>query len=409
MSNQINVTDFNVLNSQDNEIGLSNYSNSLQLEILDAIETEIENYMGLFNFNKIQYTIMEIANNIKITLPNSITNLKGTNIQIPDVLLSYNGINLKSNIGSNTFDVIGYSTLMTKNNSVYPTQTNFVNQQVANEISSILSDRINISNYENMNLYTAAIALSQYESNLKSAIIDAIINSIFPFDFKNISCSANTLQNELSITLPNYISVQNNVLAQIAGVELSFNGILISSFISCSNTFIIDGFKTTTIAQTNANDNRNQEVVQILDSNAFVGNSILIGAYNNMFSYTAQEAFNNYQTSLEDAIAISIVDTVDSAFCFQGICYTYSEIASYIKVILPQTITPLDNQNAEIPNVMLQYNGITLKPTNSTSDTFVVYGFIIGPINTDISNNADILFTYYAQINKINNKNIYTE
>ena len=409
LSNQINVTDFNVLNSQDNGIGLNNYSNSLKSEILDAIEVEIANYMGFFNFNGIQYTIAEIANGIKIVLPNSVSNLVGSNIQIPDVILSYNGINLISNAGSNTFTVIGYSSLMTKNNSVYPTQTNFINQQVANEISSILSDRINISNYENMNSYTAAIALSQYESNLKSAIIDAIINSIFPFDFKNISCSANTLQNELSITLPNYISVQNNVLAQIPGVELSFNGVLISSFISCSDTFIIDGFKTTTIAQTNANDNRNQEVVQILDSNAFIGNSILIGAYNNMFSYTAQEAFNNYQTSLEDAIAISIVDTVGSAFCFQGICYTYSQITSYIKVILPQTITPLDNQNAEIPNVMLQYNGITLKPSNSTSDTFVVYGFIIGPINTDISNNADILFTYYAQINKINNKNIYTE
>ncbi|MBQ5492693.1 MAG: hypothetical protein IIT78_02300, partial [Mycoplasmataceae bacterium] len=416
LNSGINVTNFNILNSQDNGIGLNNYSNSLKSEIIDAIEVEIANYMGFFNFNGIQYSIPEIANGIKIVLPNSISNLVGSNIQIPDVILSYNGINLVSNAGSNTFEIIGYSTLTTKNNLDYPTQTNSTNQQVANEISSILSDRINVSNYENMNSYTAAIALSQYESNLKSAIIDAIVNSIFPFDFKNISCSANTIRNELSVTLPNYISVQNNVLAQIPAVELSFNGVLISSFISYkySNSFIIDGFKATTIAQTNANDNRNQEVANFLDS-WVLGNSLYIGNYNIGY-YTAQETLNNYHTNLEEAIAFSVVDTaVENSnfesypFCFQGIYYDLSQIVSYIKVILPQTITPLDNQNAEIPNVMLQYNGITLKPSNSTSDTFVVYGFIIGPINTDISNNTDILFTYYAQINKMNNKNIYTE
>ncbi|MBQ5543764.1 MAG: hypothetical protein IIT97_02380 [Mycoplasmataceae bacterium] len=50
---------------------------------------------------------------------------------------------------------------------------------------------------------------------------------------------------------------------------------------------------------------------------------------------------------------------------------------------MTQTITPLDNQNVQIPNVMLQYNQITLKQSNSWSD---------------------ILFIFYAQIN---NKNIY--
>ncbi|MBO6022264.1 hypothetical protein J6W34_00690 [bacterium] len=81
-----------------------------------------------------------------------------------------------------------------------------------------------------------------------------------------------------------------------------------------------------------------------------------------MNSITAQDALNN-QTSdnLKQAITTAIQNEIGSdQLTFDGLTYTASEIANNITITLPSTISPTDNQNAQIPGVTLSYNGISL-------------------------------------------------
>ena len=67
-------------------------SDNLKQAITSAIQNEIGN--DQLTFDGLTYTASEIANNITITLPLSITSIDNQNAQIPGVTLSYNNIPL---------------------------------------------------------------------------------------------------------------------------------------------------------------------------------------------------------------------------------------------------------------------------------------------------------------------------
>ncbi|MBO7044553.1 hypothetical protein J6W34_08770 [bacterium] len=81
-----------------------------------------------------------------------------------------------------------------------------------------------------------------------------------------------------------------------------------------------------------------------------------------MGSYTAADALNDYASdNLKAAIIKAIQNEIGSdQFTFAGIAYTASEIANNIVISLPKSISITDDENAQIPNVALSYNGIAL-------------------------------------------------
>jgi hypothetical protein len=76
---------------------------------------------------------------------------------------------------------------------------------------------------------------------------------------------------------------------------------------------------------------------------------------------SAADAISNDATSLKTAIISAIETEIGTkSFNIDGIAYTAKEIASQISIGLPTTITLQDDENAQIPNVTLSYNGISL-------------------------------------------------
>ncbi|MBO6042521.1 hypothetical protein J6P52_05245 [bacterium] len=71
-------------------------NNQTSDNLKQAITTAIQNEIGSdqLTFDGLTYTASEIANNITITLPLSITSTDNENAQIPGVTLSYNNIQL---------------------------------------------------------------------------------------------------------------------------------------------------------------------------------------------------------------------------------------------------------------------------------------------------------------------------
>ncbi|MBR4486191.1 hypothetical protein IKS57_02330, partial [bacterium] len=102
--------------------------------------------------------------------------------------------------------------------------------------------------------------------------------------------------------------------------------------------------------------------------NSILGNIIDIANDDSMSSFTAVDALyeqssDNLINAIQSAIANEITTSpLGNSFIFNGIIYTASEIASNITVLLPSSVSLLDDENAQIPNVALAYNGIYLTP-----------------------------------------------
>jgi hypothetical protein len=102
------------------------------------------------------------------------------------------------------------------------------NHQIATKLDSLLSQYINVANYESMKTYTAADALNAEASdNLKTAIIKAIVAEIGSdqFTFDGLTYTAQEIGNGIKVSLPSAISLQDDMNSQIPGVTLSYNGI----------------------------------------------------------------------------------------------------------------------------------------------------------------------------------------
>jgi hypothetical protein len=102
------------------------------------------------------------------------------------------------------------------------------NHQIANTLDSLLSQYINVGSIDGLGKYTAADALNEQTSDsLKAAIISAIETEIGTksFNIDGISYTASEIGQNIQVTLPKSISLQDDINAQIPGVTLSYNGI----------------------------------------------------------------------------------------------------------------------------------------------------------------------------------------
>ncbi|MBO6095512.1 hypothetical protein J6P11_05980 [bacterium] len=108
--------------------------------ILEALQIEISGYGPDFLISNVIYTPSEIINNIKINLPTSVTPTGEEHGEITGVTITYNQLPLKNNEnGSTSFNVTGF--LSTNNVGI----NTLSNQQVADKLSSLLSQTIDIS------------------------------------------------------------------------------------------------------------------------------------------------------------------------------------------------------------------------------------------------------------------------
>ncbi|MBO6095504.1 hypothetical protein J6P11_05940 [bacterium] len=94
---------------------------------------------------------------------------------------------------------------------------------------------------------------------------------------------------------------------------------------------------------------------------------------------TINEASTNTSSSitLQQAIIDFLQNEINNSnikFVFNNVSYSVSDILKNISINLPTSISSLNNQNGQIPNVTLSYNSIQLINTSGTSN-FIVDGF----------------------------------
>ncbi|MBO7044569.1 hypothetical protein J6W34_08850 [bacterium] len=108
--------------------------------ILDVLQNEIDTkYPTGFTISNITYTASEIINNINVNLPTSAA-LKGDeNGEITGVTITYNQLPLKNTSNTTSFNLTGF---LSANNVGIKTLSN---QQVADKLSSLLGQTIDIS------------------------------------------------------------------------------------------------------------------------------------------------------------------------------------------------------------------------------------------------------------------------
>ncbi|MBO6095544.1 hypothetical protein J6P11_06155 [bacterium] len=154
------------------------------------------------------------------------------------------------------------------------------NEEIVNKLDSLLNQIINISNYENMNKLSALEALTNNSNNLinaiKAAIQVEIQNHIHQFVFNNLTYTSSEIINNISIKLPQTISVNDDKNNQITNVYLSYHSIQLKNT-SGSSSFIIDGFnssstnnskKTTEIPNQNSNNKTQNKNTKVSDSDS---------------------------------------------------------------------------------------------------------------------------------------------
>ncbi|MBQ5492514.1 MAG: hypothetical protein IIT78_01370, partial [Mycoplasmataceae bacterium] len=428
----INISNYNNISSYTAAIVLSEHNDDLMSAIKNEIANEINNNISKFNFTTTSYSSNEIINEIHIELPIGISQQEDINAQIQNVTLSYNGILLKpvastsmnstsTNSNENNFIIDGFKTISISEIGTIPITVNETttssstsndsgqittrNQEVANELDTVLNKVINVSNYNNMNSYTAADALTSHNSSLISAIKDEIateISNINNFIFGGILYSASEIVSGIQIDLPTNVSLNSDESGQILGVSLSYNGIKLMSNSSSTNStiindFIVEGFIPANSTQTGYNPggkgnsaNRNHQIATKLDS--FLNQVIQISGFSTI---TAADALNDQLTKINNNLQSAIISAIQDemkqskeTFNIDGIAYSATDISNGIEIGFPTSVSLTDDENAQIPNVTLSYNGISLTwkntnfPSSSTTSSssssntdFVIEGF----------------------------------
>ncbi|MBQ5492698.1 MAG: hypothetical protein IIT78_02325 [Mycoplasmataceae bacterium] len=414
INNPINVHSYDNMSSYTAFQALNSEEINLKNAIKSVIKQEIEKKINLFN--KINITTNEIINKITVNLPSSIS---PSDSEIAGVILKYDGIVLTNKTSSNslqkTFIVDGFknealahnntnssSTQSNHNSNKNNSSTNNNNANIHNEtIINSGTNIINVANYEKMNTYTAAVALSQHKADLEQAIIDAINNEVenktIIFNLSSNLNDSEILKN-ITIILPTTVTTSDNVNAKISNVKLLYNGDLITTKTKDGNakTFVVIGFNSTTLEAINTvgvgpvvNGNKLNRNTQIANQLSLILNNFIdVANYENMSSYTAQEALNNANTFINNsstnplsnlqkaiisAVETEIKNNID-LFSFEGVSYTLEEIINGLMVILPNSISPLNNQKSQIRDVGLFYNHEEIS-SNTWLGTYTVVGF----------------------------------
>ena len=289
----------------------------------------------------------------------------------------YNNILLTSNTNNDSFVVNGFE-------CNYGNNPQFANDNIAYALSLILSKTINIAKYDDMSTYSALNALNNNSTNLTSAILAVIENMInentsyYGVFFGDTDSEITSIMNDIKIILPSYISLKDNESGQIPGVQITYDGISViaandvnENLANISNTFIIDGFEPENTSSSNTNNNVNLQIATALS--ALLSNELNINSYNNMNTYTAAEALFNYSNDLKQAILTKIEVIYTQSNLHDS--FNWKQISSRIEIILPNSISITNDQNAQISGVQLTYNGILLTSKITGSQTFNIIGF----------------------------------
>ncbi|MBR4486416.1 hypothetical protein IKS57_03560, partial [bacterium] len=341
-------------------------SDNLVTAIISTIQTEISNNIKSFVIDGIAYSASEIANNLTVTLPKSITQKNDIDAQIPNVSLSYNSIILtaKTSSGSTTytFTIEGFTNATASSIGTNPTgqgQDNNRNHKIASLLDSILNQIITVSGLGSITASDALQnALKEVNSKLQDAIISAIDNEIEnqTFIIDGIAYTISQITSGLTISLPKSITYSDAQNGQIPNVQLSYNNILLTCTSQTTNTttnsFIVQGFDIGTSAS------QIQDVAGKLGS--LLGNTINISQFANMNGYTAAIALNFYKEKtnrVQYAIksAISAMIQKNAPFIVNGIIYAAPDIINDLVIFLPSYISLINDEDAQIPNVHISY------------------------------------------------------
>ncbi|MBO6041836.1 hypothetical protein J6P52_01475, partial [bacterium] len=357
---------------------LNNDQTSLVNAITSYISNQIQTNGSKYNFEDLNITTSQIIKNIKVILPSTISLSNNINAEIPNVLLVYNGILLKNSISSK-YIIQGFDqSTASKTNS-----NENRNTDITNELDSLLNQDINIVGFTNI---TAADALlNSNENNLiesiKAAVIKQISSLINDFIFAGISYTTSDILSNLSINLPSSITTNDDENAQIPGVQILYNGnVLTNSSSSDNSTFTIKGFEITSIddigtapipsTSSNTSTSRNELIANSISS--YLNQSISLPDYSNTTAAIALLNPNNLIIAIKKAIESELQNskfdlTVDL------VTYTLSNIINNLTIQLPSGISISDDTTSQIPGVEISYNGNLLK--NSESSTFIINGF----------------------------------
>ncbi|MBO7043081.1 hypothetical protein J6W34_00715 [bacterium] len=168
----INVTGYSDVTAAD---ALTNPT-SLESSIRTALNTEITNSKETFNFNDQFTSIQDIVNALVINLPSSITLTNDKQAQIPDVIITYNGIQLSNEQDTTSFIVEGFeqTTIDSIGSTGSPTSRN---QQIASLLDSLLNPIIQIEAYSKI-IASDSISNANNQSLLTSSIETSLANEI---------------------------------------------------------------------------------------------------------------------------------------------------------------------------------------------------------------------------------------
>ncbi|MBO6072900.1 hypothetical protein J6P59_04710 [bacterium] len=149
----------------------------------------------------------------------------------------------------------GTTALIAQTTSSNIKQDNLKSAIIANQLSSIINNPINVHSYDNMSSYTAFQALNSEEMNLKNAIKSVIKQEIEKKInlFNKINITTNEIINKITVNLPSSVSPSDS---EITGVILKYDGIVLTNKTgsnSIQKTFIVDGFQNEALAHNNTN------------------------------------------------------------------------------------------------------------------------------------------------------------
>ena len=261
------------------------------------------------------------------------------------------------------------------------------NQKVVNLLDSLLSNIINVSQYDEMSSNTVQEAFSvqkTLEQAINSAIENEIQNDASKFLSINSNYSIKNIVDNIQITLPKTISAEDIELAQISNVNLSYENTLLTNSSNTSN-FIVEGFQSTVsssdiqsinkqiakMIETNVNNiieyNLNGSfVAEYLFSNKYysdssysytIPNAIILSNFNNI---TAGQALNiqKYKQEWINALENQIIGASNKTFTFNDLTFTEPEIAANLTINIDQW--QFVNNHGEICGVTLSYAGVNL-------------------------------------------------
>ncbi|MBO6072289.1 hypothetical protein J6P59_01310 [bacterium] len=217
-----------------------------------------------------------------------------------------------------------------------------------------------------MNTISAQDALFNNSSNLKTAIIKEITSFLtslnVKFNIEDSSYSISDITKNITITLPQDILISNDENGLIPNVFLSYSGISLTSK-NNQTSFTISGFKTINSYNSNNVLNEAYEIDQQLSNNI-----INLSTYLSSNSITAADALyqaNYLNNQISNAINEAIINTKN----------INKNANISINYILPNSISLLDNEDGQITNVKLLYDGILLNSTNGNTN-FTLNGFL---------------------------------